>query len=166
MNNPFVRWWVTFSVIMVTLITALAAGIGEFIYRSDQTYISWGIIAVYLIGSLALGKVAHRCHRMVFKNEDIEDKASHVEVYFKEKHLGIANYCVETLTSLGLLGTIIGLILMVVGAFADLDISNQQSVKESLVAMASGVGTALVTTLVGLVTALLLRFNILVTKGG
>lgn len=142
MSNPFVRWWVTFSVIFVALSTALLGGVGSFIVESDQTWISWGILTIFLGASVHLGYLVNG------RSEDFS----------------VTEYFIETCTSLGLLGTIIGLILMIVGAFTDLDITDQESIKTALVSMSSGIGTALVTTLVGLVCSLLLRFQLVVTK--
>jgi hypothetical protein len=143
----------------------MIAGMGNFIWESDHTYISWGIFVVYLIGSFILGSIARKQHILI-KNPDIEFHDEYAKIFREKKYFGTVDYCIDTLTSLGLLGTVTGLIIMVVGAFAGLDVSNQDSVKEALVAMSSGVGTALITTLVGLSMAILLRFNLMVTKGG
>lgn len=144
MNNPFVRWWITFSIMIIAMTTTLIGGIGSFIVASDQTWLSWGILAVFLGASGHLGYL----------------------IKGKSKNFDVTEYFAEMCTSLGLLGTIIGLILMIVGAFADLDITNQESIKQALVSMSSGIGTALVTTLVGLVCALALRFQLVVAKKG
>lgn len=152
MENPFLRWWVAFSIMTVAMITTLVAGIGEFIHKSDSTFISWGILGVAFFASLHLGYKLKSYTRAKLLNEDVQQD-------FK-----VTEYFIETCTSLGLLGTIIGLIMMVVGAFADLDVTNQESVKESMLAMSEGIGTALVTTLVGLVCALLLRFQLVATS--
>lgn len=164
-KDPFVRWWITFSVMLIALTTALVGGLGNFILMSDVTFLSWGILLVFLLGSLLLGKTTHKYHKEVFKNSDINEPDVYIKRYSKNEHFGLVNYCVETLTSLGLLGTIVGLIIMVVGAFFGLDITNQESITTALVAMSSGIGTALVTTLVGLTTAILLKFQLAVVRG-
>lgn len=66
------------------------------------------------------------------------------------------HFIVDALLKLGLLGTIIGFILMLmpIGALTDFDPSMMQRV---LSAMSGGMGVSLYTTLVGLVTHLLLR---------
>jgi biopolymer transport protein ExbB/TolQ len=70
---------------------------------------------------------------------------------------------VEACTSLGLLGTVIGLILTT-GAFKGIDVANYESIKHALVAIASGIGTALITTMVGLICALCLQIQLAVTR--
>ena len=148
MNNIFVRWWVSFSILTVAITTTLLAGIGKFITTHDCTFISWGILGMAFGASLHLG----------YKLRAYAAKPSH------KRDFKVTEYFIDTCTSLGLLGTIIGLIMMVVGAFGDLDVTNQASVKSSMLAISSGIGSALVTTLVGLVCALLLRFQLVITS--
>lgn len=144
LENPFVRWWVTFSIMAVAVTTTLAAGLGSFIAASDRTCLSWLILAIFFSASALLGRK--------------------VQKRGEEADVGVINYCIRTCTALGFLGTIIGLIIMIVGAFANLDVANHESLRVALVAMASGIGTALVTTLVGLVCALLLEFQVAVVR--
>jgi len=142
--NPFIRWWVVFSIMAIAILTALFAGFGSFILHGDRTYLSWLILTIFFGASLHLGYKAY--------------------VRGTEADFNVTTYFIETCTSLGLLGTIIGLIMMIVGAFHSLDISNQASIKTALVAMSSGIGTALITTLVGLISALFLRFQLTVVR--
>ena len=65
----------------------------------------------------------------------------------------------EVCLTMGLIGTVSGFILMLYGAFADLNISDTSSVQQSLMNMSLGMSTALYTTLIGLVTSLLLKIQ-------
>jgi biopolymer transport protein ExbB/TolQ len=49
---------------------------------------------------------------------------------------------------------------MLVSAFEGIDVSNISTVQNSLAQMASGMGTALYTTLVGLVSSLFIKFQL------
>ena len=60
---------------------------------------------------------------------------------------------------MGLIGTVSGFILMLYGAFADLNIADTTSVQQSLMNMSLGMSTALYTTLIGLVSSLLLKIQ-------
>lgn len=142
--NPFVRWWTTFSIMFVAMTTTLMAGMGSFIVRSDQSYLSWLTIAIWYAASFHLGyKVYHKREKTDFT---------------------LTTYFTETCTSLGLLGTIIGLVMMVVGAFDKIDPTNQQSLNIALSTMSLGMGTALVTTLVGLVCAITLQLQTMIIR--
>lgn len=134
----FAVWW-TFFTCMATIIGAvLFMGGIEFLNESDITGLSWAILSVLVLGSIFFGY-------RVYLNENLNQ--------------GVTSYLAELCTSLGLLGTIIGLIVMISGAFGTLEITNPDSVKTSLLAMSSGIGSALTTTLVGLVSSILLTFQ-------
>jgi len=142
--NPFVRWWTSFSIMFVAMTTTLLAGMASFIVYSDQSYLSWLTIAIWYAASFHLGyKVYHAREKTDFT---------------------LTTYFTEVCTSLGLLGTIIGLVMMVVGAFDKIDVTNQESLRVALSTMSLGMGTALVTTLVGLVCALLLQLQVVIIR--
>lgn len=142
--NPFVRWWVTFSIMFVAMTTTLLAGMASFIVYSDQSYLSWLTLAVWYAASFHLG----------------------YKVYYQrgKTDFALTTYFTETCTSLGLLGTIVGLVMMVVGAFEKIDPSNQESLRIALSTMSLGMGTALVTTLVGLVCAITLQLQVMIVR--
>jgi hypothetical protein len=154
MNNPLVRWWVTFSVMAIVLITALVAGLGKLILEGDKTFLSWGILAIFFGTSVHLGRNA----RIV--GGDCTSR----EILDGERVSDTVTYYVETCTALGLLGTIIGLIMMMHGTFVNIDIGNAESTKAALAQISGGIGTALITTMVGLISAILLRFQLKVVE--
>ena len=61
---------------------------------------------------------------------------------------------------LGLIGTVTGFILMLGTAFIGLDVSNVKSVQDALIKMSLGMSTALYTTLVGLVSSLAIKIQL------
>ena len=63
--------------------------------------------------------------------------------------------------TLGLIGTVTGFIIMLGGAFADLDLSNIGQAKEVIRDMAAGMSTALTTTLVGLVCSIITKLQLM-----
>ena len=142
--SPVVRWWLSFSVMAVALVTALLGGLGKFIVASDQTYLSWVVIFIFMSVSMHIG------YRVTKKGSDDE--------------FGVANKSVGLCTAFGLLGTIIGLILAITGAFADVDVSSHESLKDALTSISMGVGSALVTTLIGIVCAIGLQLQLMVVK--
>jgi len=134
-NGPFVRWWILACAILAASIAALMSGGARFLSENDVTGLSWVIVAILASGSAYYGV-------RLYKGENLGQ--------------GVMDYLSELCTSLGLLGTVIGLIVMISGAFGDLNVEDPESLKSSLVAMSSGIGTALTTTLVGLTSSLLL----------
>ena len=140
MNRPIIRWWVSFIVSLLVLLTVLLMGLGGFILESDKTYLSWVIFAVYIVGSLHLG------YKLYHHSEDHE----------------VTKQFMSLCTDLGLLGTVIGLIISL-SNFVHIDIQNIESVKSTLTSIAAGTGAALVTTLVGLITYLLLQWQLVIS---
>jgi len=134
-NKEFLRWWILLCVMIVAVGGAMSVGGLSFLSENDSTGISWVILSILLGGTVFYG------YRLAI-NENLGQ--------------GVMDYLAELCTSLGLLGTVIGLIMMIGGAFEGLDVSNQESVKGALIAMSTGIGTALTTTLVGLSSSLLL----------
>ena len=67
----------------------------------------------------------------------------------------------ESMITLGLIGTVTGFIIMLGGAFADLDLTNIGQAKEVIRDMAAGMSTALTTTLVGLVCSIITKLQLM-----
>ena len=61
---------------------------------------------------------------------------------------------------LGLIGTVTGFILMLGTAFTELDVTNIASVQNALIKMSLGMSTALYTTLVGLISSLIIKIQL------
>ena len=90
---------------------------------------------------------------MVWKNKKIKE-------YSFEKEWFVS----ELLISLGMIGTVIGFIFMLYSVFVDLNIEDAQAVQESLGGMAQGMGTALLTTLVGLIGSVLIKSQLVMVE--
>lgn len=137
-NPDFTRWFVFFIAMSTVLVSVLSVGGADFLIENDTTNISWLIIFILVAGSLYLGYRVNSGERL---------------------NQGVTDYLAEICTAFGLLGTIIGLIIMISGAFGSLNISDPESVKVSLLAMSSGIGSALTTTLTGIIASILLTFQ-------
>jgi len=62
--------------------------------------------------------------------------------------------------SLGMIGTVTGFIFMLVATFNNLDPSNIDSMKDAISNMATGMSTALLTTLAGLLGSLAVKLQL------
>jgi hypothetical protein len=72
----------------------------------------------------------------------------------------------ETMLTIGMTGTFIGLILMFGESFNSIDVTNPTSMKNVVTDVASGLSTALYTTLVGLVCSTLLKLQLINLEDG
>jgi flagellar motor component MotA len=70
----------------------------------------------------------------------------------------------EMVITLGMIGTVIGFIYMLYSVFSNLNINDTYAIQESLTQMASGMGTALLTTLVGLVSSVLIKSQLVMVE--
>ena len=100
----------------------------------DGTHITSAIIALFIL-----------CHMAIPKAIDSE--------VMEEKLWFMA----EVMIAMGMMGTVAGFMLMFGDAFANLDTSSPETISAVLTEMAMGLGTALVTTLAGLIGAFTLK---------
>jgi biopolymer transport protein ExbB/TolQ len=67
-------------------------------------------------------------------------------------------YSADSMTSLGMIGTVVGFLMMLGTAFSGLNLGDTVSAQKAISQMAVGISTALVTTLVGLVCSQITKF--------
>lgn len=148
----FLRWW------FIVCLTAIA---GYFCYKfnifneildKDMTYISVAIAIAFVFMSLWCGLKTYTLSRAVGKNQ-LREVSERIE---KEEEAGW--FAAETFTTLGFIGTVIGMIFALKGFIGinPSDISTLQNLISNLV---YGMSTALYTTLVGLVCSRLLMLQ-------
>lgn len=140
MDHPFVRWWVVFCTMVCMITLTMASGGASYICENDLTYISWFVLGVFTIGSLHLGYMT--------REKSSEPKTTEFEA---------TEFFSQVCGGLGMLGTIVGLMISMLGAFKNIETTDPESIKTALTTVASGIGAALTTTLVGLSCALMLE---------
>ncbi len=148
----------------------------ELIINSDRSKISLIILVIYLLATLHWFYIAITLDkeissidkpekdtligRYLIKRNDLEKTPSLynlLEDELSNRH-SIGNLIVDILLKLGLTGTVIGFILMLlpIGEIKDFD---PQILQKLLSTMSGGMAVALYTTLTGLVTSMLLKFQ-------
>lgn len=140
-NN--LNWYV------VLVITALVVYFTQTTYNYfvdlalyDTTYISYTILCLFVACTLFLGVAYHF----------LSDK-------MRKMAYDAADFMSSTVQMLGMVGTVIGMILAF-HSFGEIDLSDVSNIKDALVAVSSGIGIALHTTLVGLACAISLKAQI------
>ena len=148
----------------------------EFIINSDRSKISLIILVIYLLATLHWFYIAITLDkeissidkpekdtligRYLIKRNELEKTPSLynlLEDELSNRH-SIGYLIVDILLKLGLTGTVIGFILMLlpIGEIEDFD---PQILQKLLSTMSGGMAVALYTTLTGLVTSILLKFQ-------
>ena len=124
-------------------------GIFHDIYRADVTNITFIIYAVFLSATLLSGVTAYRVAR---DTPNIRKTG---------KYIGICWFFSEAMMTLGLIGTVAGMIYLFGQGFTEIDPSNPDDLKKALGHMATGLSTAMYTTICGMVGSLIIKVNIM-----
>jgi uncharacterized membrane protein len=139
----FLRWWLFVILIIMGVSTSLYFDFGNFLYENDFTKISLLIVSLFTIATSVIG------YKLWTKKEYSYDKEWFVS---------------EAVISLGMIGTVIGFIFMLYSVFSGIDLSDTSNLQESLMMMAKGMGTALLTTLVGLISSVLIKCQLVMVE--
>ena len=147
-SSILIRWWFLLCTQIALGTVAYHFNFFHHLYREDTTRIGFVILLVLLTTSLWLGKKVYS-----FKKETTTpEEALH--------NLNSGWFIAESCLVLGLIGTVTGFILMLGTAFNELDVTNIVSVQKALINMSLGMSTALYTTLVGLISSLSIKIQL------
>ena len=147
-NSILLRWWLLCCTQIALATVAYHFGFFHHLYREDTTRIGFVILAILLLTTLWVGKKTYSLKKNWAGADEAVDEFS--SGWF------IAESCLV----LGLIGTVTGFILMLGTAFTELDVTNITSVQGALVKMSLGMSTALYTTLVGLISSLAIKIQL------
>ena len=141
----FLKWWTAIVLFFGGWAFAeYQIGAASFLLSNDQTGIVAAIIGILLF---CIGTILYQWKDIVNGPDD----------YPTTRMLWFAS---EAVMSLGMVGTLIGFILVLVQAFSGLNVADLGSVKTTMSLMANGMGTAIVTTLAGLIVGMFIKFQL------
>lgn len=137
--NKTLLWWTFVCLSFIFTLTMATIGAVQYIATYDQTYLSFVIFGGYVAATAYLGVC-------IYKSYQIE--------------WNLMWYVVNVMTSLGLIGTVAGILIMVNNAFlnAELALENLSQIQSGLL---QGMGTATTTTLAGLIYSVFLSFQLM-----
>ena len=147
-NRILLKWWFLFCTQIALSTVAYHFGFFHHLYREDTTRIGFFILGILIVTSLWIGKKIFS-----FKNNWEGSEAA-------IKDFSPGWFIAESCLVLGLIGTVTGFILMLGTAFTELDVTNITSVQNALIKMSLGMSTALYTTLVGLISSLIIKIQL------
>ena len=130
------KWYGIFCSSILMVFLCYYFGILHELYQTDFTKLSWVIIAIFFAMSIALG---YKLHKKDVRTTDF------------------GWFVAESMLSIGMVGTVIGFIYMLTTIFTGLDVQQVATVQQALSDMATGMGTALWTTLVGLIFSIIYK---------
>ena len=147
-NSILLRWWFLFCTQVALGTIAYHFSFFNHLYREDTTRIGFFILGILILTSLWIGK----------KIFSLKKTWEGPDVAIKDFSPGW--FVAESCLVLGLIGTVSGFILMLGTAFTELDVTNIVSVQNALIKMSLGMSTALYTTLVGLISSLVIKIQL------
>ena len=146
--SAFLKWWLLITLTVVGLSIAAYFNFIQFLYAHDLTKLSVAILALFAATTSVIGY-------KIWKERDVKKKKYGYDVEW---------FVSEMMISLGMIGTVIGFIYMLYSVLSSLNITDTLAVQQSLGKMAQGMGTALLTTLVGLVSSVLVKSQLVMVE--
>ena len=140
------QWWIIFCTSVFAAFLMYYFGILDMVVLGDKTYISMGILGAYFALSLENIRIHYR---PISTDEMVKGSPYDIQWFYSEQ-----------LMTLGMIGTVIGFLIMLSTAFVNVDVTSVNDMKNVIGNMAMGMGTALWTTLFGLITSTLSRLQL------
>jgi len=150
--NVFLRWVLMFALILLGTFTALMTGTISEVNDLDFTKLSFVIFILFIICTVYTGGITFKICRN-------SDKITNDEIKTFEHRNGISWFMAEAMFTLGMIGTVAGFIAVLSSNFTGINPNDVTTTKTALAGMSRGMGTALYTTLSGLICSLILRFQ-------
>ena len=148
-HGIFLKWWWFFTLVLTLTIVLVGFGVHQDLWVNDKTKLSFVILAIFYGMTFHCGYESWKLSQLA--NKDI-DKLENLDTRHEPGW-----FASDVLLTLGLIGTVSGFILMLAGAFGNINIADVSSVQQALANMAVGMSTALYTTLTGLITSTILK---------
>ncbi len=142
--KSLLKWWLIFCLTLLGLCTCIYFNIHKDLYSADVTRLSFLIISIFICTSVWIGTKTYK----VGIQQDYEQKSD------------VGWFISESCLALGMVGTVTGFLIMLGTAFENVDVTNAATLQQALSDMATGMSTALWTTLVGLVSSLIIKVQL------
>ena len=142
--KSILKWWLIFCITLLGLCTCVYFNIHKDLYVADVTRLSFFIISIFICTSVWIGSKTYK----VGIRQDYDQKSD------------VGWFVSESCLALGMVGTVTGFLIMLGTAFENVDVSDAVTLQNALSDMALGMSTALWTTLVGLVSSLIIKVQL------
>jgi len=151
MKALLLRWWLFLCVQGAVFAIANHFGFFQDLFDKDPTRIGFGILIILVVTSIWIGQKVYKLSRLDVTPPMKEELTNDLSIQW---------FIAESCLVLGLVGTVCGFILMLGTAFVDIDVSNIQSMQNALSLMSIGMSAALYTTLMGLLSSLVIKIQL------
>ena len=151
MKSLLLKWWLFLCLQGAVFAIANYFGFFQDLFVKDPTRIGFTILTILIVTSIWIGQKVYKLSRL------------NVTASMKEgllNDLSIQWFIAESCLVLGLVGTVCGFIIMLGTAFVDIDVGNITSMQNALSQMSIGMSAALYTTLMGLLSSLVIKIQL------
>ena len=142
--KSLLKWWLIFCITLLGLCICVYFNIHKDLYAADVTRLSFFIISIFMCTSVWIGTKTYK----VGIGQDYDQRSD------------VGWFISESCLALGMVGTVTGFLIMLGTAFENVDVTNAATLQQALSDMAIGMSTALWTTLVGLVSSLIIKVQL------
>lgn len=148
----FWKWWTTIVVCIVLLVIAETnISISNYLFVLDSTKISLIILTILVACSAFIG---YKAYKKQFRQREVSQKSVEPIWFFSDAVL-----------SIGMVGTLVGFLIVLTTTFSNITDYSPEELKNIIGTLASGMGIALVTSLTGLLSSILLKFQLVLLDG-
>ena len=153
--TTFTKWFLINAVMGTAIFFAEQKQAISTIVKNDLSYISILIMTLYVLVSLYIGRLCYLSDKISTKSSRKRQK----EKEYLTKRANLGWFSAEHFFSLGLLGTIVGLIFATSGS-----LDSSLPVGEIVAGLKEGLNTAFYTTVCGIVFSLPLQVQLMILK--
>lgn len=153
----FLRWSLMASLIAVFALIAASLGWFGIMYRGDFTRLTVITICVLVAATTWCGALAWKVDRANSAPRSQDGVTTFVKRLENDAEHGW--FAINLCEQLGLLGTVFGFVAMLIDGFSGVQAGNPQAIQELLERLSAGMATAFLTTLVGYICSIALRFQ-------
>ena len=138
--KKFLKWWLLMVLIIIGISVAWYFEFFLFLFNHDFTRLGFLTLFIFLLNSISIG----------------------YKIYSEKESFGTEWFWSDSVISIGMIGTVIGFIYMLFAVFSNIDLTDSIKMMASLGEMAKGMSTALLTTLMGLVSSMLIKLQLII----
>jgi hypothetical protein len=153
-NIPLLRWFALACTITAGLVVGISAGGLRFLWGADATHITLGMLLLFVIVTLFIGRLTAIRPKALANTHATYNTASLTRV------VDACWFAAELEMGLGILVTVSGFLIAFSHGFAQLNLADTDAARALVAQMASGLSTALVGTLVGIASSMLLKLQL------
>ena len=153
--KPLLRWWLFISLTIILTFSFYYFGLFAEVWDKDRTKLSFLIMFLFFFTSIHCGKETIKVSNALEGNVS-ENEIKNIDWRGNQE---IGWFISDFVLTIGMIGTVSGFLLMLTGAFAGVDLTDEVAMKNVLEKMSQGMSTALYTTLFGLICGSLLKIQ-------